>query len=212
MKILSAEFSKSCAKEEHFPPATLPELVCVGRSNVGKSSLINTLVNRRGLAKVSRTPGKTQLVNFFRVTTADHAAPALFLVDLPGYGYARVSKSIRARWGPLIERYLTTRPTLCGALALVDARVISATDRQTVDWLTGLGLPLLVVATKCDQLRRSEQAGALKAIREALGLASDVPLLLFSSLTREGKDDVWRAVKGLLATLPKTSLRCTPSS
>lgn len=198
MKILSAEFSKSCAREEHFPQATLPELVCVGRSNVGKSSLINTLVNRRGLAKVSRTPGKTQLINFFHVTTADHAVPAWFLVDLPGYGYARVSKSIRARWGPLIERYLTTRSTLCGALALVDARGISPADRLTVDWLTGLGLPLLVVATKCDQLRRSEQAGALRSIRDALGLASDVPLLLFSSLTREGKDDVWWEVKRLL--------------
>lgn len=198
MKILSAEFIKSCTTPEQFPADGLPEVVCVGRSNVGKSSLINTLTNRDGLAKVSRTPGKTRVINFFRLILSDTQAPRLFFVDLPGYGYAKVSKSVRAEWGPMIQRYLENRPQVRGVIFLVDVRGPSSHDVQTCRWLHALGLRRVVVGTKVDQLTRRERAPALAALRETLALDPLEPVLLFSAKTREGRDDLWAAIRDLL--------------
>lgn len=198
MKILSAEFIKSCTTPEQFPPDGWPEVVCVGRSNVGKSSLINTLANRDGLAKVSRTPGKTRVINFFRLILSDTQAPRLFFVDLPGYGYAKVSKSVRAEWGPMIQRYLENRPQVRGVIFLVDVRGPSPQDVQTSRWLHALGLRRVVVGTKVDQLTRRERAPALAVLRETLALDPLEPVLLFSAKTREGRDDLWAAIRDLL--------------
>lgn len=198
MKILSAEFIKSCTTPEQFPADGLPEIVCVGRSNVGKSSLINTLTNRDGLAKVSRTPGKTRVINFFRLILSDTQAPRLFLVDLPGYGYAKVSKSVRAEWGPMIQHYLESRPQVRGLLFLVDVRGPSPHDVHTSQWLHALGFRRIVVGTKVDQLTRRERPPALAALRETLALDPTEPVLLFSAKTREGRDDLWAAIRDLL--------------
>ena len=135
MKILSAEFIKSCAKPEQFPHDGLPEVAFVGRSNVGKSSLLNSLLHRRKLAKVSRTPGKTCTANFFRLIAGDPVLKRFSWVDLPGYGYAKVAKSVQAQWGPMIEGYLTERPELMGVLLLVDARGVERHDVTTFAWL-----------------------------------------------------------------------------
>ena len=133
MKILTAEFIKSCRAPEQFPADRLDEIAFVGRSNVGKSSLINSLLSRRTLAKVSKTPGKTQAVNFFLVTTTEALASRLYFVDLPGYGYAKVAKSIRTEWAPLIERYVVRSQSLKGIVLLVESRVIAPQDGMTVD-------------------------------------------------------------------------------
>ncbi len=195
MKILTAEFIKSCTTPEQFPPDGWPEIVCVGRSNVGKSSLINTLTQRTGLAKVSRTPGKTRVINFFRLKLADAQAPRLFLVDLPGYGYAKVSKSVRAEWGPMIQSYLEDRPQLRGLLFLVDVRGPSPHDVHTAQWLHELGIRRVVVATKVDQLTRRERAPALAHLRATLGLEASETVILFSSKSREGREALWQEVK-----------------
>lgn len=198
MHILTADFVKSCAAVEHLPAERLPEVACVGRSNVGKSSLLNSLLRRKGLAKVSGTPGKTRLLNVFRITTADPRLRRLSLVDLPGYGYARVPKLVRRHWAPLIEAYLAGRRELGGVLLLVDARGPQPQDRDTVAWLRERDLPTVVVATKVDKLARGERAAAFAAIRDFLDLPSDTPLIPYSSLTHEGRDALWDAIRELL--------------
>ena len=182
---------------DQFPQDGWPEIVCVGRSNVGKSSLINSLTNRSGLAKVSRTPGKTRVINFFRLTLADSQAPRLYLVDLPGYGYAKVSKSTRAEWGPMIQGYLENRPQVRGLLFLVDARGPSPHDLHTVEWLQTLGIPRTVVVTKVDQLARRERAPALAHLRTTLGLDASDAVVPFSSKTREGREALWGVIRRL---------------
>ena len=158
MRIVGAEFTRSCVALEQFPPDRGVEFAIVGRSNVGKSSLINRLVQQKRLAHVSRTPGKTQAVNFFDLQTTDRALSPLRLVDLPGYGYARVSKALRAQWGPLIQRYLQERRSLACVLFLIDARGSEPTDVATFEWLRSLNLPVIVVITKIDKLKRGERA------------------------------------------------------
>lgn len=198
MHILAADFIKSCAAVEQLPDERLPEVACVGRSNVGKSSLLNSLLRRKGLAKVSGTPGKTRLLNVFRISTADPRLRRLSLVDLPGYGYARVPKSVRRHWAPLIEAYLAEREELRGVLLLVDARGPQPQDRDTAAWLRERDLPTVVVATKVDKLTRGERAAAFAAIRETLALPSDTPLIPYSALTHEGRDALWDAIRELL--------------
>ncbi|MGH7232542.1 MAG: ribosome biogenesis GTP-binding protein YihA/YsxC [Nitrospiraceae bacterium] len=202
MKILTAEFVKSCVSADQFPCDRLPELACVGRSNVGKSSLINALLSRKALAKVSGTPGKTRLLNFYRVATADPTLRRFSLVDLPGYGYAKVAKSVREEWGPMIEQYLTGRPELCGIVQLVDARGAQRQDETTWLWLNGLGFRPIVVATKIDKLGRAERVRCLAAIRQALQLPDAVPLVPYSSVTREGRDELWTAIREMLLSKP----------
>lgn len=198
MKLLSAEFIKSCTDAEDLPQDRAPEVAIVGRSNVGKSSLINSLLHRKRLAKVSGTPGKTRLLNIIRVTTDAPGSKTLYLVDLPGYGYAKVAKSMRLEWGSMIERYLTDRDQLRGVLMLVDIRRAEIQDRGTLEWLRRLGREPVVIVTKADKLTRGQRQGRLSEIRDALNLTEE-ELITYSSETHEGRDDVWRAIQRLIA-------------
>ncbi len=195
MKILSADFVKSCVKPAHYPRERLPEVAFVGRSNVGKSSAINSLLNRKSIAKVSTTPGKTQTLNFFRVLTSDKAFPNVFFVDFPGYGYARASRSVREQWGPMIETYLTERTQLVAVVQLVDARRLEDHDVTTFEWLTHLGHRPIVVVTKIDKLSRGQRRSSLLRTRQTLGLENGEEVTGYSSKTNEGRQDLWSAVR-----------------
>lgn len=198
MKIVSAEFIKSCVSPEQFPQGELDEIAFVGRSNVGKSSLINSLLNRRDLAKVSRTPGKTRAVNVFRISTSDPNLNQFYLVDLPGYGFAKVSRSLRLQWGPLMDGYLVERESLRGVVLLVDCRVVTEQDRQTIAWLRSIRRTTLVVATKVDKLKPSERVRTLKHTHHDLGLAQGETLIPYSSVTGDGREWVWGALRDLI--------------
>jgi GTP-binding protein len=200
MRILTSEFIRSCAGPEQFLKGKLPEVAFIGRSNVGKSSLINSLLQRKGLAKVSRTPGKTRLVNLFQVTSDDPGLARFVLVDLPGYGYARVSKSLRAEWAPLIEQYLNGSERLSAVVVLVECRVLSEQDRETIAWLLSVGRPPIVVATKVDKLKMSERVSALRRLQEGLGLGEGGKIIPYSSSTGEGRDRLWAALKEQIQT------------
>ena len=195
MKIFGAEFIKSCVTPEQFPSGQLHEIAFVGRSNVGKSSLINSLLNRRDLAKVSRTPGKTRAVNVFLISTSDPNLSRFHLVDLPGYGFAKVSKSVRTQWGPLIEDYLVDRPSLLRVVLLVDSRVVTDQDRQTIAWLRSIRRHPLVVSTKVDKVKPSERVQTLRQTHRALGLADGELLIPYSSETGDGRDRLWGALR-----------------
>ena len=186
---------KSCVKPAHYPRERLPEVAFVGRSNVGKSSAINSLLNRKSIAKVSTTPGKTQTLNFFRVLTSDKAFPNVFFVDLPGYGYARASRSVREQWGPMIETYLTERTQLVAVVQLVDARRLEDHDVTTFEWLTHLGHRPIVVVTKIDKLSRGQRRSSLLRARQTLGLENGEEVTGYSSKTNEGRQDLWSAVR-----------------
>lgn len=200
MKILTAEFIKSCVAPEQFPTGEYPEVAFVGRSNVGKSSLINSLLNRRDLAKVSRTPGKTRAVNVFAVSTTDAGLSQFYLVDLPGYGFAKISKSVRAQWAPLIEDYFVERGSLLGVVVLVESRVVTDQDQQTLAWLRSIGHNPLVAATKVDRLKPSERVRTLRQVCADLGLTTEESLIPYSAVTGEGRDRLW----GVLRDLAKT--------
>ena len=175
------------------PEPTLPEVAFAGRSNVGKSSLLNRLVHRKKFARVSNTPGRTREVNFFKVNDT------FVLVDLPGYGYARVSKERRAEWRPLIEGYLRTSPTLRGIVQLLDARhEPTSDDRGMLDFLADLGVPTIVVVTKTDKLTAKERARRVADLSAALGLDAD-QVIAFSAVTGAGRDELAEAIDGLLA-------------
>jgi GTP-binding protein len=190
--IKSTEFIKSAAKPAHYPPADRPEIAFAGRSNVGKSSLINVLVNRKNLVRTSSTPGRTQLINFFAVNDQ------FTLVDLPGYGYARVPLAVKKEWGPMMERYLSSRPTLRGVVLIFDIRRTPvAEDRQMLDWLRAYGITPLLVITKCDKVSRNEKMKQAALIAGSLGIDKG-ELTFFSTLTREGKDEIWRQIDRLL--------------
>jgi len=195
MKILAAEFIRSCLNPEQFPPGDLQEIAVVGRSNVGKSSLINSLLNRRDLAKVSRTPGKTRAVNVFLISTSDPDMGRFYVVDLPGYGFAKVSRSTRSQWGPLLESYLTDRAALLGVVLLVESRVVTDQDRQTLAWLRSIGHSPLIVATKADKLKPSERVRVLRQTHADLGLFEGESLIPYSVMTGEGRERVWGTLR-----------------
>jgi GTP-binding protein len=200
MKIKSAEFVTSAVQPTQYPPEELPEFAFSGRSNVGKSSLINTLVNRKKLVQTSSTPGKTRLVNFFRVNDA------LMLVDLPGYGYARVSEAERQKWRPMVEQYLSGRKTLRAVIVILDARrEPGKTDTQLLDWLAQLGLPRIIAVTKCDKLSKTALAKQVRLIAQSLGLPHE-ELVLFSAKSHQGRDVLWRAISNLAKTGPVSTL------
>jgi GTP-binding protein len=193
MHILSAEFIKSAVKPSQYPPPELPEIAFSGRSNVGKSSLINTIVNRKRLVKTSSTPGRTQLINFFTINDA------FSFVDLPGYGYAKVPAAVKKKWGPMIETYLSTRATLKGVVLILDLRrTPGPEERSFIDWLDLYGLGKILVATKADKLSKTKQKVQLRIIQESLGVAK-TDLILFSAKTRLGKETVWEAIEAVLA-------------
>ncbi|MBW1835551.1 MAG: YihA family ribosome biogenesis GTP-binding protein [Deltaproteobacteria bacterium] len=192
MIIKSAEFVKSAVKPSQYPPAILPEIAFAGRSNVGKSSLINTLVNRKHLVKISRTPGRTQLINFFNINGA------FSFVDLPGYGYAKVPLAVKKKWGPMIETYLSARKTLQGVVFIMDIRRIPAQEELNfVEWLDQCALPGILILTKMDKLSKTKQAKQQNSIAETLAVKKD-DLILFSAKSRQGKDSVWKAIEKLL--------------
>ncbi len=192
MIIKSAEFVTSAVRQSHYPPVHLPEIAFAGRSNVGKSSLINTLVNRKNLVKTSSTPGRTQLINFFNINQS------LMFVDLPGFGYARVPKKIQKEWGPMIETYLSTRSTLRGVVLIMDLRrTPGRQESETINWLHHYGIPCLPVMTKTDKLKKSKQVLQHKQAAEVLQIDPE-HLLLFSAKSRQGKEQVWDEISRLV--------------
>lgn len=192
MIIKSAEFVKSAVKPEHYPAEVLPEIAFTGRSNVGKSSLINTLVNRKRLVKTSATPGRTQLINFFLINKT------FSFVDLPGFGYAKVPDSVRRKWGPMIETYLSTRKTLKGVVLIMDVRRIPGIQELNfIEWLYYYNIPSMLILTKADKLSKTKQLKQQVTIAKALSVDKD-DLILFSAKSRLGKDAVWDAIKLLI--------------
>ncbi len=192
MKIKNSSFVISAVSKTQYPDDALPEFAFAGRSNVGKSSLINMLLNRRGLAKTSSTPGKTQLVNFYDID-------GLFrFVDLPGYGFAKVSKAQKATWGSIIETYLNNRETLLEVFQLVDIRhKPSNEDKEMYDWIRTCGFNGIVLATKSDKLNKNQIAQQIKMIKAELQMEKDAIIVPVSSQTREGKYDVWDIINAL---------------
>jgi GTP-binding protein len=192
VKIISAEFVTSATKPSQYPSEGLPEIAFAGRSNVGKSSLINVLVNRKRLVKTSATPGRTQLVNFFDIN--DHVT----FVDLPGYGYAKVPASVRKKWGPMIETYLSGRSTLKGVVVILDIRRTPREEEHNlIAWLEYYAIARILVLTKVDKLSKTKLAKQRAAVARSLALAAG-DLILFSAKSRQGREDVWRAIEQLL--------------
>lgn len=192
MKIKQSEFVISAVGPSQYPEDGLPEIALAGRSNVGKSSLINKMLLRRNLARTSAQPGKTQTLNYYKVNAE---VGELYYVDFPGYGYARVSKTQRQAWGKMIELYLKEREPLKLVLQLVDFRhPPSAEDQNMYAWLSHYGIPMCVVATKTDKVSRSQWQKHTKMIRQTLAMPGHVPLLLFSSETGQGRDELWSLI------------------
>lgn len=192
MDVKQAEFIKSAAKPKDYPPALLPEVAFVGRSNVGKSSLINVLAGRKALVRTSSTPGRTQLINFFDINGK------LTLVDLPGYGYAKAPPELRKQWGPMIETYLAKRENLKTVVLILDIRRIpSDGDLQMLRWLENYNIPPVLVLTKCDKLSKTERAKQTALIAATIDRDKNM-MLPFSALSRDGRDGIWDEIERLL--------------
>jgi GTP-binding protein len=186
MKVTQAEFVISAAGPSQYPVDALPEIALAGRSNVGKSSLINKMIGRKNLARTSATPGKTQLLNYYRINES------LYFVDFPGYGFARVSKSLREQWGQMIEKYLLQRETLNLIILLIDLRhPPSKDDIAMYEWLKHFGLKVCIVTTKADKIPKSRWQKHIKIIKEELKADPRDSVVLFSSETGLGKDELW---------------------
>ena len=199
MKIISAEFVTSAASPTQYPRQRLPEVAFAGRSNVGKSSLINTLVHRKNLVKTSGTPGKTRTLNFFVVNGR------FSFVDFPGYGYARVPREMQASWRPMVEAYMKHQDMLRAVVHIVDFRhTPSELDWQLRAWLLNKQVTVLTVATKTDKVKRNQRAAHEREIRRGLALPDDEPLLLFSSHNHEGRLRLWQRLMPWLAPLGHT--------
>lgn len=195
MHIQKTTFIKSAVKPADYPPVDLPEIAFAGRSNVGKSSLINVLVERKGLVRTSSTPGRTQLINFFQMIATPYS---LNLVDLPGYGYARVPLDVKKQWGPMMERYLSGRESLRGVVLILDIRRIpSDEDLQMLEWLRSYRRRPIVVLTKCDKLTKNQRARQIALISQRTGIGQE-GLTLFSALSKEGREDVWQAIQAVM--------------
>lgn len=193
MKIKSVQFVKSAVKPQHYPEYDFPEVAFAGRSNVGKSSLINTLIQRKDMVKTSSKPGCTQLINFFLINDD------LSFVDLPGYGYAKVSKKIRAQWQPMVEQYLAQRENLLGLILLIDIRRDPRKEEfDLINWLESHSLPHLVILTKSDKLSKTNQSKRLTAICTQLNRDRN-GVILFSSKSRQGRETVLQEIENLIA-------------
>jgi GTP-binding protein len=198
MKILAAEFLISAMSPAQYPGQPLPEVAFAGRSNVGKSSLINTLVHRKKLVKTSSTPGKTQAINFFLINQR------FLFVDLPGYGYAKVPRQVQASWQPMVETYLQQRRTLRAVVHIVDLRhPPTEHDRQLHEWLQLHDIAVVTVATKADKVKPSRRQAHLAAIRRGLDMSHGEAPLLFSSHNREGRSQLWQRLGAFQAARPR---------
>ena len=193
MKVKNAELDRVAVKPDQYPCDGLPEIAFAGRSNVGKSSLFNTLVNRKKRARVSQSPGKTRTINFYVINDRFR------IVDLPGYGYAKVSKSVSQQWGPMIEKYLASRSELVKVVQLVDSRhEPSKQDVQMYEWLKYYGMDGIVVATKSDKISRNELAKNIALIRKTLKMAPEDKVIAVSSLKKTGYEELWEILEELI--------------
>jgi GTP-binding protein len=193
MKVISSEIIISAVKPEQYPDVDMPEFALAGRSNVGKSSFINKMLNRKGLARISSKPGKTQTLNFYLINELFH------FVDVPGYGYAKVSKTERAAWGRMIETYFTTREQLRACMLIVDLRhPPTEDDIMMYGFLKHYGIPCVVIATKADKIPKGKWQKHLKVTRESLELDENDHIVVFSSETGEGKDKAWSILESYM--------------
>lgn len=193
MKIKSVALEIVCGITSKLPETDKVEIAFAGKSNVGKSSLINALMNRKALARTSATPGKTQTINFYNVNEE------LYLVDLPGYGYAKVSENEKIQWGKLIERYLNTSKQLKAVFLLIDIRHDpSANDKMMYEWIVNQGYHPIIIATKLDKIKRSQVAKNLKAIKEGLNLLPGTVVIPFSAETKQGREEIWELMESYL--------------
>lgn len=191
MRILS-RFMLSASDEQHFPAASLPEIAFLGRSNVGKSSVINSLVGAK-IARTSSTPGRTRSINFFEIRRAGQPKPEMIFTDLPGYGYAKISRDISQEWAKFVDPYLQARPSLALCLALVDSNVPpQASDRQLIEFLAAAGRSHALIATKCDRMSGNDLKRSLKTLGGAYPGTSIIP---FSAKTGAGKDELWNLIR-----------------
>lgn len=190
MVIRNISLETVCGITSTLPENDKPEIAFAGKSNVGKSSLINALMNRKSFARISATPGKTQTINFYNINDA------LYLVDLPGYGYAKVSQQEKEKWGKMIERYLHSSKQLRAVFLLIDIRhEPSANDKMMYDWVVSQGYNPIIIATKQDKLKRSQIDKHVKMLRQGLKLVPGTRIIPFSSVTKQGRDEIWELVE-----------------
>lgn len=192
MVIKQAELDIVCGVTSKLPDTGMPEVAFAGKSNVGKSSLINGLMNRKSLARTSGQPGKTQTINFYKVNGE------MYLVDLPGYGYAKASQAEKEKWGKMIEKYLHTSKNLKAVFLLIDIRhEPSANDRQMYDWILHNGYEPIIIATKLDKLKRSQVQKHLKMVREGLQVKKGTAVIAYSAETKQGREEIWELIDSL---------------
>ena len=193
MIIKSVELEIVCGVTSKIPKTQLPEIAFAGKSNVGKSSLINSLMNRKSLARTSSKPGKTQTINFYNINEE------MYLVDLPGYGYTNAPESERMKWGKMVERYLHTSQKLKAVFLLLDIRhAPSENDKKMYEWIVYQGYRPMIIATKLDKLKRSQVVKNVKVLKDGLGLTHDDLLLPFSAETKQGREEIWQVMEGML--------------
>lgn len=193
MVIKNVNLETVCGITSKLPENTLPEIAFAGKSNVGKSSLINALMNRKSYARISATPGKTQTINFYNINQE------FYLVDLPGYGYAKVSEQEKQKWGQMVERYLHGSKQLRAVFLLIDIRHDpSANDRIMYDWIISNGFHPIIIATKADKINRSQLQKQIKAVRQGLGVDRDTIVIPFSAQTKQGRDEIYDLIDGMM--------------
>ena len=190
MIIKTVELETVCGITSTLPENTRPEFAFAGKSNVGKSSLINALMNRKAYARTSSQPGKTQTINFYNINDT------LYYVDLPGYGYAKVTQEVKAKWGKMIENYLHKSPMLKCVFLLIDIRhEPSVNDKTMYDWVVFNGYQPVIIATKLDKIKRSQVQKHLKMVRQGLGIGQDVTVIPFSAETKQGREEIWTLIE-----------------
>ncbi|MEZ3467715.1 MAG: ribosome biogenesis GTP-binding protein YihA/YsxC [Schaedlerella sp.] len=193
MVIKNVNLETVCGITSRLPENDKPEVAFAGKSNVGKSSLINALMNRKSYARISATPGKTQTINFYSINEE------MYLVDLPGYGYAKVSEKEKAQWGKLVERYLHGSSMLKAVFLLIDIRhVPSANDRMMYEWILDKGFQPIMILTKLDKLKRSQVQKQIKVVKEGLKLVPGTRVIPFSSVTKQGREEIWEVIESFL--------------
>lgn len=193
MIIKTVELETVCGITSKLPDNTKPEFAFAGKSNVGKSSLINALMNRKAYARTSSQPGKTQTINFYNINDA------LYYVDLPGYGYAKVAQEVKAKWGKMIENYLHQSPMLKRVFLLIDIRHDPPVNDKTMyDWIVYNGYQPVIIATKLDKINRSQVQKHMKMVRQGLGIGQDVTVIPFSAETKQGRDEIWALIEEMM--------------